>query len=483
MLKIRLTVTNQFLGEFEAGMKSREKFRDIRNSRLGPNAIKELHEILQQDTAADESTVVARMSEEAQREYETWEKEQSIVRSRLLETFHKFSDGSRFFTYPIQEDGSRKTIRLGASGSGGVRLLKNPRPFHAFFSSLKKGECAWTQPRRWTISGFAGNVTYFTQGIDGEGAEGTIKILQTSSAEGVFHSVIESSSEAVSGKILILDSENRSFEIPILWEVAKTLSLDFPGLSASNGWNIEEHTRSKTRALYETPAYIYGKKIPLAHRLVLTDPDAKIMSEYYQNDGHYAGPYLLFDGSFDGDTLTVLDFDARKPLTEIRSEILFNRLSNLHYDPEEGREKAVHYGYDPKEIEDVIHIFPGQDEATRTVLADLMNGSPATDQATAALTYYRVALETFPQDPNLLQTRLLEGIENNAIIKANRDHSSYHAALQALDAALRANAAEVSKYEIPHWQELIASRMQPVPLLQYDGVDCAQEVSEALRPQ
>ena len=75
-----------------------------------------------------------------------------------------------------------------------------------------------------------------------------------------------------------------------------------------------------------------------------------------------------------------------------------------------------------------------------------------------ALSSCLVRGKVFPHDPGLLSTRLLEGIEFNGVLKANPAHPSYEASLLALDAALAANAAEVTKYDLPHWQALIQSR-------------------------
>lgn len=458
LLKTRLPVVATFQKEFATGVKSRESFRGIPNQRLGQTAIAELHAIREADANATEAVILERMSPVARDEYRAWEEGQKVVKEKRLAEFHKFSDASSYLTYGFREDASRKALRLEAGGSGGIRLVKTPRPFHAFFTGLKRGECSWAQPRRFAVSGFAGSNAFFTFAIDHKNAEGLVKILTLDAGEGRGQYLLESNSILIAESVVVQGDSGLAKQMPIFPRVASALSQYYAGIGVSNGENIEAHTNSKKGGLYASSVYRNGHKYQLDKKLTLLDPLAARFAEHFQNDGHYAGAYLMFDGSFDGDSFVVLNFDTRMSLAEVEQEILQARVISLEYDAAHARQLAIENGFDPSEVEPFVHRVLGSDEPTRKMIGDVTNGSPGTDEAAAALVHYRNALELYPQEPALLSTRLLEGVEQNAVLNAKRDHASYEAALLAMDAALRANEAEVTKYDIPHWNELIAQR-------------------------
>jgi hypothetical protein len=344
--------------------------------------------------------------------------------------------------------------------------LKSPRPFHGFFTGLKTGECSWAQIRRWTLAGYAGVDTYFTRAAGQKVMEGSIKILPVSTGtDKVFHS-IESASRMVGSNIVLPDGHGGSQEFPIFSELVKALAGRYPDLCASNGTNVDDQTQSKTNGLFKTWAYQAGRVVPAPQHLTLTDPLAKILADQYQAVGNYAGNYILFDGAFDGNGLVVLDPSARSAprasVQAVENQILVIRF-RTNWTPEQAKILALAAGYNPQAVAPALEPVLGADEASRQLLGDAMNDFPASDVALAGLTFYRQALERFPGNWDLLSTRLLEGIEKNAITAANLAHGSYQAALEALDAALLSHTLLVTQYNDARWQDLIQSRIDANP--------------------
>lgn len=459
LLRSKSTSLDTLRAEVAAANKSREAVSRVKNSRLPETALKELLEFRKNEPNIGENELLAKMTPQARAEYEKWSAEQEGVRAQILAERNGFEAKSRFFTYPLLEDPSRKTFRLPPSGSGGLRAVRAPRSFHAFFTGLKTGECAWAEPRRWTVAGFRGVVPYFTFGAGSSQAEGVMKVLPVHVDGGPEVPLLESSSRAVAGKITVTDGEI-SHDLPIWPLLLKKLQKRHPNLSVTDALNVDDQTRSKVAGLFLLAAYRHGERTTWKSNPTLVDPIAQQIAEDYKAVGNYAMPKILFDGGFDGTAVIRVNPEAREgliPLSQLQEKIYLARVLQPDFTVEQARQWAADAGHSRAEAEAAMAMPLGDDEPSRKVLGDVMNDRAGTDQAAAGLRHYRDALRRWPGNKSLLTTRLLEGIERNATNVTSAGEFR-QAADEALDAALLSDAVEVTKYEDTPWRAAIKLR-------------------------